>query len=157
MFRVVFYVFIIVILIQSVHHRIIEAKIEEKFSSQMNKEILSAVKGGDITTLLGAGGKINIKPKYMKPHNKEDENSTKEYNHENSDGGNEFIVGSDEEILNHILGAADQYKKENTNSDIEESSDDGNSHKDDGHKYGGSPRVKVSGASVEDMLAELGV
>ena len=163
MFRVVFYVFVVVILIQSVHHRIIEANIEEKFGSRMNKEILSAIKGGDITTLLGAGGKIDIKPKYMKPHNDGGENSKNEGNvpnDENYEGRSEFIE-SDEAILNHILGSANQFKKNKSTDNVEEEGADGSKY--NGNDYDGeesdsvSPRVKVSGASVEDMLAELGV
>lgn len=130
-FRVVFYIFVAVLLIQAVQQRIIESKIEDKFSSRINKEVLGGIKGGDITNVLDATNKVKIVPKYKNP---QDESNDKDLDHE--DEGKE---PTDEQILAHVLGAAEKYQA------------------DDAHEENEPAQIKVSGASVEDMLRDLGV
>lgn len=135
-FRVVFYIFVAVLLIQAVQQRIIESKIEDKFSSRINKEVLGGIKGGDITNVLDATNKVKIVPKYKEPPTKNGFND-KDLDHE--DGGKE---PTDEQILAHVLGAAEKYQADDAHATHEENE---------------PAQIKVSGASVEDMLRDLGV
>lgn len=88
-FKLVFYIFITVMLMTSLHHGVVEYKFEEKYSNQMNKEILNAVKGGSLNTLLGSGEKINIKPKIVEPDDMINDSMAA------SHMSNEFINSSD--------------------------------------------------------------
>lgn len=137
-FRVMFYVFVSVLLIQAVQQRIIESKIEDKFSSRINKDILNAIRGGDISATLDANNKIEIRPKYNAP--KSGGNNLNDKEHDAEEGDHEL---TDEQILAHVLGAADKYQSKSVENEEE----------DEEHH---AP-IKVAGASVEDMLRDLGV
>lgn len=126
--RLIFYVFVSVIGILAIHHRIIEAKLEDEYSSKMNKEILETVRGGNLSTMLG-GTNIKIAPKYKPP--------VEEHHQPRREHHVECEMDS-EEILDHVL------KQGNFEMSKEEEPDIIDDH------------IKVVGSSVEDMLAEIG-
>lgn len=127
--KLIFYVFIAVLGILAIHNSIIESKLEDSYSSKMNKEILKVVGGrDDIITLLGPDKNIKIVPKYKPITN---ENIYKEVKQPSQE------IDS-EEILNQVIkrGTSEEPKDKQENLDN---------------------HIKVVGASVDDMLTELGV
>jgi hypothetical protein len=129
----IFYVFIVVFGILAIHQRISEAHLEEKYSSKMNKEILDAVRGGSLNAMLGGDKHVKISPKYKEPPNEETDQP--------ADTSRSSVLDEDdsEKILSDILdgGPAHHVKEEPREQEHHQ--------------------VKVVGASVEDMLMQLGV
>jgi hypothetical protein len=125
-FRLIFYVYVAVLAVLAIQHRIVEINLEDKYGSQINKDVVGAIRGG--AELFGDGKHVNIKPNYKA------KSEGKELEEEDVGGGDE----DPETVLNYVLS------KEN------------NKHTE--QRYGGAEsNVKVAGASVEDMLRELGV
>ena len=62
-FKLVFYIFTVNLVLLSAHYGILECQFEEKYSNEINKDLLGAVKGGSLNSLLGAGDKVKITPK----------------------------------------------------------------------------------------------
>lgn len=136
-FKLMFYVFAVVLGVLAVYERLTETRLENKYSSKMNKEIMQAIRGGSINEVIGSNH-VKISPKYK-------EEMPKESYREDNLGRNDIINEDSEKILSHVLNGDTQfggdlgdYKKQEMHSDY-------------------SDTIKVAGASVEDMLTELGV
>lgn len=130
-FRLIFYVYVAVLAVLAVQHRIVEINLEDKYESRINKDVVGAIRGGGGAELFGDGSRVNIKPKYKhKPDNEQDIDAE-----DSKEGDDE----DPEAVLNYVL------RNERKEPDTEA-------------RYGGiKSNVKVAGASVEDMLMELGV
>ena len=127
--KLIFYIFIVTLGILAIHNSIIQSKIEDSYSSKMNKDILKVVGGRDnLISLLGSEKNIKITPKY-KSLDSEDTNI--------QIGSKSREIDS-EEILDQVIKRGNLDSSSNKQDNLDNN-------------------IKVVGASVDDMLAELGV
>ena len=177
-FKLVFYVFILVLGILAIHQGIMEKKFEEKYSNEINKNLLEVVKGGSINSLFGSGKKIKIDPMFI---NKKDQisefDSHSQSEYLNSNATNAANMPNVTNIVNaaNIADAAganmsrlaslansnavnfadvnsNAVNSANVNSATYEFADSTNGIRDSNNYR----PPKVTGSTVEEMLAELG-
>lgn len=179
-FKLVFYVFILVLGVLAIHQGIMEKKFEEKYSNEINKNLLEVVKGGSINSLFGSGKKIKIDPMFI---NKKDQSSEfdshvqSEYSI-NSNATNAANVDNAHNMPNvtNIVNAANiadaaganmsrlaNLANSNAVNSADVNSADVNSatyefaESTNGIRDSNNYRPpKVTGSTVEEMLAELG-
>jgi hypothetical protein len=130
-FRLIFYIFIVVMAILAIQERITENRMERKYESKMKNDVMDAIKGGGINGIINDANSVKIMPKY-KPVVDEPEQAAP------SKPVDELDKYDSEEILDYVLKSEIVEKKQEVQKE----------HHD---------QIKVVGASVEDMLNELGV
>lgn len=130
--RMILYIFGVVLGILSIHNRITEINAEELYSSSINKEIYKTVKGGN-NLVYEPKSHVKISPKYT-------ETEFQDHYDENKPSLDDI---DSEDILEHIISKDRQYEEKNQYTESKEINDE--------------PKIKVVGASVDDMLSNLGV
>lgn len=135
-FKLMFYVFVVVLGVLAIYERITEARLENKYSSKMNNEIMQAIRGGSINEVIGSNH-VKISPKYKEAPSYRADNLGRV-------GGRDITNEDSEKILSHVLNGDTTF-----GGDYQKQEE----QKPENHTDG----IKVAGASVEDMLTELGV